>query len=36
LSLVSAIAKLHGFRLVISGGPGCIIEILCPDPGVSR
>jgi signal transduction histidine kinase len=36
LSLVSAIAKLHGFQLVISGGPGCIIEIMCPDPGVSR
>ena len=36
LSLVSAIAKLHGFRLVISGGPGCTIEIQCPDPGISR
>lgn len=31
LSLVSAIAKLHGFRLVIGGGPGCVIEIICPD-----
>jgi signal transduction histidine kinase len=31
LSLVSAIAKLHGFRLVTSGGPGCTIEIQCPD-----
>lgn len=36
LSLVSAIAKLHGFQLVISGGPGCIIEIICPDPSASR
>ena len=36
LSLVSAIAKLHGFRLVISGGAGCTIEIQCPDPGISR
>jgi len=31
LSLVSAIANLHGFRLVIGGGPGCVIEIICPD-----
>jgi len=31
LSLVSAIAKLHGFRLVIGGGPGCVIEIICPE-----
>ena len=29
LSLVSAIAKLHGFRLVIGGGPGCVVEIIC-------
>jgi signal transduction histidine kinase len=36
LSLVSAITKLHGFSLIISGGPGCTIEIICPDPGVSR
>jgi signal transduction histidine kinase len=36
LSLVSAIAKLHGFRLVINGGPGCTIEILCPDSGASQ
>jgi signal transduction histidine kinase len=27
LSLVSAIAKLHGFRLAILDGPGCRIEI---------
>jgi signal transduction histidine kinase len=30
LSLVAAIVKLHGFRLDIRGGPGCIIEIICP------
>lgn len=36
LSLVSAIAKLHGFRLVIGGGPGCVIEILCSDSRISR
>jgi signal transduction histidine kinase len=29
LSLVSAIAKLHGFRLAILDGPGCRIEIAC-------
>jgi signal transduction histidine kinase len=33
LSLVAAIVKLHGFRLIISGGPGCVIEIICPDLG---
>ena len=27
LSLVNAIVKLHGFRLSISGGPGCVAEI---------
>jgi signal transduction histidine kinase len=32
LSLVSAIVKLHGFRLAISPGPGCRVEIICPDP----
>ena len=31
LNLVSAIAKLHGFRLVIHSGPGGCIEIVCPD-----
>jgi signal transduction histidine kinase len=36
LSLVSAIAKLHGFRLVIRAGTGCIIEIICSDPDASR
>jgi signal transduction histidine kinase len=30
LSLVSAIAKLHGFRFTLSGGPGCVVEIGCP------
>ena len=27
LSLVAAIVKLHGFRLTISPGPGCVAEI---------
>ncbi len=31
LSLVAAIVKLHGFRLIINGGPGCTIRIICPD-----
>jgi signal transduction histidine kinase len=30
LSLVAAIVKLHGFRLKISPGPGCVVEIICP------
>jgi signal transduction histidine kinase len=30
LSLVSAIVKLHGFRLSLTTGPGCIAEIACP------
>jgi signal transduction histidine kinase len=29
LSLVSAIVKLHGFRLTISSGPHCVVEIAC-------
>jgi signal transduction histidine kinase len=29
LSLVAAILKLHGFRLTITSGPGCAIEITC-------
>jgi signal transduction histidine kinase len=29
LSLVAAIVKLHGFRLAIIDGPGCLIEIAC-------
>ena len=30
LSLVSAIVKLHGFRLALTTGPGCIAELACP------
>jgi signal transduction histidine kinase len=30
LSLVSAIVKLHGFRLTLSTGAGCVAEIACP------
>jgi signal transduction histidine kinase len=30
LSLVAAIVKLHGFRLAIAAGPGCTVEIVCP------
>jgi len=29
LSLVSAIVKLHDFRLTIVTGPGCVAEIAC-------
>jgi signal transduction histidine kinase len=29
LSLVAAIVKLHGFHLLISSGPGCVVEIVC-------
>jgi signal transduction histidine kinase len=29
LSLVSAIVKLHGFRLTLATGPGCVAEIAC-------
>ena len=32
LSLVAAIVKLHGSRLTIQPGPGCRVEIACPDP----
>ena len=32
LSLVSAIVKLHGFRLTIESGPGCVAEIACALP----
>ncbi len=32
LSLVSAIVKLHGFRLTITTGPGCVAKIACPPP----
>jgi signal transduction histidine kinase len=31
LSLVVAIVKLHGFRFTITAGPGCTVEIICPD-----
>jgi signal transduction histidine kinase len=31
LNLVAAIVKLHSFRLVIFPGPGCRVEIACPD-----
>jgi signal transduction histidine kinase len=31
LNLVAAIVKLHGFRLMIFSGPGCRVEIVCPD-----
>jgi signal transduction histidine kinase len=30
LSLVAAIVKLHGFRLTIGTGAGCVVEIACP------
>ena len=36
LNLVAAIAKLHGFRLMIHPGPGGCIEILCPDRQLDR
>ena len=36
LNLVSAIVKLHGFRLIIHSGPGGRVEIICPDEPVSR
>jgi signal transduction histidine kinase len=36
LNLVTAIAKLHGFRFTIVPGPGCVVEIACPyAPGVA-
>jgi signal transduction histidine kinase len=31
LNLVSAIVKLHGFRLVVHSGPGGHVEIICSD-----
>jgi signal transduction histidine kinase len=30
LSLVAAIVRLHGFRFTIVPGPGCVVEIACP------
>jgi signal transduction histidine kinase len=35
LNLVAAIVKLHGFRLAIFPGPGCRVEIVCPDQVVA-
>jgi signal transduction histidine kinase len=32
LSLVSAIVRLHGFRLTLNVGAGCVAEIACPVP----
>jgi len=32
LSLVSAIVKLHGFRITLNTGAGCVAEITCPVP----
>jgi signal transduction histidine kinase len=31
LNLVAAIVKLHGFRFTIRPGPGCVVEIGCPN-----
>ena len=38
LSLVAAIVKRHGFTLVISDGPGCVVDIICQaaQPVLSR
>ncbi|UPJ47237.1 two-component sensor histidine kinase [Bradyrhizobium sp. 200] len=36
LNLVSAIVKLHGFRLIIHSGPGGRVDIVCPDEPVGR
>ena len=36
LNLVSAIVKLHGFRLIIHSGPGGRVEIICPDEHADR
>ena len=30
LNLVAAVVKLHGFRFTIAAGPGCTVEIACP------
>jgi signal transduction histidine kinase len=30
LSLVAAIVKLHGFQFAIAAGPGCTVDIVCP------
>jgi signal transduction histidine kinase len=36
LNLVAAIVKLHGFRLTIFAGAGCVIEIASPDRPADR
>lgn len=36
LNLVAAIVKLHGFRLRIYPGSGCVIEIASPDQNAGR
>jgi signal transduction histidine kinase len=36
LSLVNAIVKLHGFRLAISPGPGCVAEIVGEQTSYNR
>ena len=36
LNLVSAIVKLHGFRLIIHSGPGGRVEIICPQEQTDR
>ena len=36
LSLVTAIAHLHGFRLVIGTGPGCVATLLCGEDWSAR
>jgi signal transduction histidine kinase len=30
LSLVAAIAKLHGYRVAFRDSPGCVVELVCP------
>jgi signal transduction histidine kinase len=36
LNLVAAIVKLHGFQFTIVPGPGCVVEIACPDAPTCR
>jgi signal transduction histidine kinase len=36
LNLVSAIVKLHAFRLIIHSGPGGRVEIICPREQTDR
>jgi signal transduction histidine kinase len=36
LSLVAAIVRLHGFEFAITAGPGCTVEIVCPEARYSR